>query len=115
MSRSKQIRLTIPVSPEVHEVFTRMAKASNVSLGRAMGEWLQDTLEGAQFVALKMEDARSSPRTVLRELQAMSSGIREDVDGLLERFRAATAAAVPPSSNTGGKSGNRNAGRGGKS
>lgn len=115
MAQAKQIRLTIPVSPEVHEVFTRMAKASNISLGRAMGEWLQDTLEGAQFVALKMEDARNSPRTVLRELQAMSSGIREDVDGLLESFRASTSAVVPPPSNTGGNEKKREAARGGKS
>jgi hypothetical protein len=112
---SDRIRLTITVTPEVHEVFTRMAEASGMSLGRTMGEWLSDTVEGAQFVAQKMEDAKRQPRLVMRELQGMLQGTREELDALAVQMRkgglagdgraaAATGrAASPPSSNTGGK------------
>ncbi len=112
-----RIRLTITVTPEVHAVFSRMAEASGLSLGKCMGEWLGDTLEGAQFVAQKMEDARKAPRVVMREMQAFSRGLVDQVDGLAGEMRQARpgpdaqrpsqggrAASVPPSSNTGGKS-----------
>lgn len=111
-----RIRLTITVTPEVHEVFQRMSEASGMSLGRVMGEWLGDTMEGAQFVALKMEQARKAPRVLMREMQAFSRGIVAEVDEMADGMRAATrqtpaqrgaagasAAVSPPSSNTGGK------------
>lgn len=74
---SERIRLTISVTPEVHAIFSRMADAAGISLGRCMGDWLADTAEGAQFVAAKMEAARSAPKTVLRELHAMSAGLHD--------------------------------------
>lgn len=113
---SDRIRLTITVTPEVHEVFTRMAEASGMSLGRTMGEWLSDTVEGAQFVAQKMEDAKRQPAIVMRELQGMLTGTRAELDALAVQMRrerggltgtraagAARPAPSPPSSNTGGK------------
>lgn len=111
---TERIRLTITVTPEVHEVFSRMAGASGLSLGRTMGDWLTDTLEGAQFVAQKMEDAKAQPRMVIREMQAMLQGTREELDAVVEGMRSGPAgaariaggtgrAASPPSSNTGGK------------
>lgn len=96
-----RIRLTISVSPEVHEVFSRMAEAGGMSLGRCMGDWLADTLDGAQFVAQKMEEARKAPRVVMREMQSMARGLMDEVDGAAQAQRAAPSS--PPSSNTGGK------------
>lgn len=110
---SERIRLTISVTPEVHEVFTRMAESAGLSLGRCMGDWLEDTMEGAQFVAAKMAEARQAPKTVMREMQAAASGLLAEVRSTTESMRAAgwrpgsgSAAAppIPPSSNTGGKS-----------
>lgn len=71
---SDRIRLTISVEPEVHAIFSKMAEASGMSLGKCMGDWLADTAEGAQFVAMKMEEARKAPKTVMREFQAMARG-----------------------------------------
>lgn len=51
---TKEVRLTIPVSVEVHEAFTRIAKATKMPVGRAMGEWLGDTIEAAQLMAEKL-------------------------------------------------------------
>lgn len=112
-----RIRLTITVTPEVHEVFSRMSEASGLSLGRCMGDWLADTAEGAQFVLAKMEQARSAPKMALRELHAMTHGLQGEIQGVLDGLRrppasggtplAGGAARVrlpsPPSSNTGGK------------
>lgn len=111
----ERIRLTITVTPEVHEVFSRMAETAGMSLGRCMGDWLADTLDGAQFVALKMEQARQSPKLAMRELQATARGHLEDVIAHADKLRAsgwgagsgggaAVAPPIPPSSNTGGKS-----------
>ena len=46
------IRVTVPVRPEVLEAFKRLAAAGNTSTGKAMGEWLADTLEGVEFMAM---------------------------------------------------------------
>lgn len=124
---SERIRLTISVTPEVHAIFSRMAEAGGVSLGKCMGDWLGDTAEGAQFVTMKMEEARKAPKTVMRELQAMASGLHEAIserigrpDGAAggsaarsdertadvaeELIQRARRKKAPPSSNTGGKS-----------
>lgn len=111
----ERIRLTISVTPEVHEVFSRMAEAGGMSLGKCMGEWLTDTIEGAQFVAQKMQEARKAPKVVMREMQAFARGFVSEVDTVAAGLRSgqprtggSKAAAgqsrpSPPSSNTGGK------------
>ena len=105
----ERIRLTISVTPEVHEIFTRMAEASGQSLGRCMGDWLEDTADGAQFVAKKMVEARAAPKTVMREMHSFAQGLLSEVTEAQERMRAGAGAAAlpgrftPPSSNTGGK------------
>jgi len=112
---SDRIRLTITVSREAHEVFTRMSEAAGQSLGRVMGDWLDDTIEGAQFVSLKMQEARKAPKVVMREMHAMAQGLVAELDADARAMRTRTAReaakprpgrpgpASPPSSNTGGK------------
>jgi hypothetical protein len=114
----KEIRLTIPVSAEVHEVFTRIGKSGNTPTGRAMAEWLGDTLDAAKFMAQKMEQARAAPALVARELHSYALGLTDMTTGLMEEMRkgsgGASASAAPapfgiekapttPSSNTGGE------------
>lgn len=82
------IRLTIPVSAEVHATFTRLAKASGKSVGRSMGEWLGDTLEASEFLAVTMERARQSPRLVIRELQAYTLGLNDELMDVMATVRA---------------------------
>ena len=127
----KPIRLTITVEPHVHQVFQRLAKASGMSLGKAMGEWLGDTIEAVEFTASKVEEARSAPAAVMREMHAYALGMAEETGKLMDDLRQkgrdqraaksvqamADAARsvgdaqrplrpgsiIPPSSNTGGK------------
>lgn len=120
--KPETVRLTIPVSREVHEVFSRYAKAGNISIGRAMGGWLQDTLQSVQFVASAMEKVRESPHLAALEIDAYARGLADETGQLMKKMKAAGAAAegarsrevaaaadsasdasTPPVSNTGGK------------
>ena len=82
-----EIRLTIPVTPEVHEAFTRISKAAKMPVGRAMGEWLADTLDAAQFMAETLEKARRAPKLVAQELHAYALGIGDESAELLRKLR----------------------------
>lgn len=110
-----KIRLTITVTPEVHDVYKRLADSTGTSLGKTMGEWLESTIEGAEFMAGKMEQARAAPGMVMREIHAYAMGVADETGTIVERMkergradraslrRTVGAAPVPPSSNTGGK------------
>lgn len=122
----ERIRMTISVPVEVHATFQRLAKALGTSISWAMGEWLGDTLEAAELTTSMVERARAAPKQVIRELNAMALGFKDEtgaalrgmrsapvntaVRGLLqgggraaEPLPAARKQASPPSSNTGGK------------
>jgi hypothetical protein len=105
----QSIRLTIPVTPEVHEAFTRISKASGMPVGRAMGEWLGDTLDAAQFLADTLEKARSAPRLVAQQLHAYAQGMADETGTILAQHAqraggdGVVLAPIPPLCNTGGK------------
>jgi hypothetical protein len=121
----KQVRLTISVTPEVHAAFTRLADASSMSLSRAMGEWLGDTIDAVEFTASKVQEARQAPGLVMREMHAYALGLADETGALLGRLgkggaaagkrSAAAAPHSPPSSNTGGKGPQKRGGKGGSS
>ena len=84
---SDRIRLTISVTPEVYEVFTRFAEASGHSLGRCMGDWLADTSEAAEMMSALVSEAREKPRQVARQLQGMATGLVHATEDLLTVMR----------------------------
>ena len=98
-----KVRVTVPVTPEVQEAFKRLADASGLSVGKAMGEWLQDTLEAVESMADLMEKARSQPKLVARQLQGYALGITDLTNELMEDLRKRPMTVTPPVSNTGGK------------
>lgn len=115
---TKNIRLTITVTPEVHATFTKFAKAAGMPVGRAMGEWLGDTAEAAEFTAQKLAEAREAPALVVRQMHAYALGLADETQTMIEKVRlmgevgrklgpGGTAAGPlspnPPPSNTGGK------------
>lgn len=119
------VRVSVTVTPEVYETYKRLAKASSMSLSKAMGEWLGDTLEAAEFMATKMEQARAAPAIVMREMHAYALGLADETGDMIDRIRKKGAAdraeprrrsratldeatrgprsPSPPSGNTGGK------------
>lgn len=114
------VRVTVAVTPEVHEAFKRLSKAASMSVSRAMGEWLGDTVEAAEFMATKMEQARAAPKVVMREMHAYALGLADETGDLMRALSARKGGVAggggtptparppsrppsPPPSNTGGK------------
>lgn len=91
------VRVTVPVRADVLEAFQRLAKAGSTSTGRAMGDWLADTVEAVEFMAEKMEEARSAPKRVIRELHGYALGLADETGALIEEIRqkGRTARAQP--------------------
>lgn len=118
---AKPPRVSVPVTDEVLQVFQRLAKAGNVSTGRAIAEWLSDTVEAAEFMAATMERARAAPKVVMREMHAYALGLADETGDLIrqiskkgeaDRQRSRASGALPsdaadeqfpPLCNTGGK------------
>ena len=126
----KTIRVTVPVTPEVLETFKRLAAVSRVSTGRAMGDWLADTIEGATLMASTMERAKAAPKVVTAEIHSMMLAMTEETRMLRDKFAEMgrsdgdrgglarhedpAARPIPPSSNTGGKGTSKRQAMGGK-
>ena len=84
---TEPVRLTITVTPEVHAAFRRLDDASGMSMGKAMGEWLGDTLEAVEFMAEKMEQARAAPRLVMQEMHAYALGLADETKQVLDKVK----------------------------
>ena len=116
---TKPPRVSVPLDAETLAVFQRLGKAGNMSTGGAIAEWLQETVEAAEFMASKMEQARAAPKVVMREMHAYALAMADETGQLMRDLaakgaadraeRRATAPArpaagtIPPSCNTGGK------------
>ena len=118
---TKPPRVSVPISADVLVIFERLAKAGNMSTGKAIAEWLSDTVEAAELMASTMERARAAPKVVTAELHAMMLGMADQTKELQDKFRkfkgsiadgppggwrsdaGGPAAVSPPSCNTGGK------------
>lgn len=121
---TKLPRVSVPLDAETLAVFQRLANAANMGVGAAIAEWLNDTIEAAEFMASKMEQARAAPKVVMREMHAYALGLADETGALMRQLAekgkedraaaaggglrqrgaaAAVAGAYPPSCNTGGK------------
>lgn len=118
---TKPPRVSVPVTEEVLQVFQRLAAASGTSTGKAMAEWLTDTVEAAEYMAQTLERARAAPKVVMREMHAYALGLADETGELMRQIakkseadRAGGRASgaphagtvglpIPPSCNTGGK------------
>ena len=94
---SSLVRVTVPVSPEVLGIFQRLAKAGSMSTGRAMGEWLTDTVEAAELMASTMERARAAPKIVTAEIHAMLLGMTDQTKELMDKFAKLKGASLAES------------------
>lgn len=83
----KAIRVTVPVTPEVQAAFQRLAVASGMSTGKAMGEWLADTMEGALTMADMLEKARRAPKQAVSEMHAYALGLADMTSDLMDNLR----------------------------
>ena len=84
---TKPPRVSVPISAETLVIFERLAKAGNMSTGKAIAEWLSDTVEAAELMASTMERARAAPKIVTAELHAMMLGMAEQTKELADKYR----------------------------
>jgi len=124
--RRSYTRTSIPVDNATLEVFKRLAKAGGTSTGKAMADWLKDTVDAAELMASTMERARAAPKIVTAELHAMMLGMTDLTKEMQDKYASfrgpldgggATSAPArggatlgdgsrnssPPPCNTGGK------------
>lgn len=83
----KPLRVTVPLSPEVHDAFVKVAAAQGVSVGRAMGDWLRDTSDAALQMASMVSDIKTKPFEVALRLSGYASAMSDVSTGLVERIR----------------------------
>lgn len=83
---TRPARVSVPIDAETLAVFERLAKVSSQSTGKAIAEWLADTVEGAELMASTMERARAAPKLVTAELHAMALGLSENTKELMDKF-----------------------------
>lgn len=122
---TQKIRVTVPVSPEVLERFKRLSRVAGQSVGRAMGEWLEETQSGLDPMIDILEHHKKAPLKAIQSLQNYSATLNDMTGDLFQKVKVmdqgaeqlASASAearrtvqkiskgglTPPSSNTGGK------------
>ena len=120
LPKPETFRVSVPVTEDVHAAFQRLANASGMSTGRAMGEFLSDMIDSIHYLAETMERARQAPKTVARELHAYALGLTDETgefmrrmstkgvndrvaSGMRKRPQSGPIVPTPPPSNTGGK------------
>ena len=117
--KPETVRVTVPVTLEVQQAFQKLAAASGMSTGKAMAQFLEDMIESIDYLATKMEQARSAPKIVARELHAYALGLADETGefmskitakgvsdraaaGMRQRPDSGAVTQSPPSCNTGG-------------
>lgn len=103
----KPVRVTVPVPPDVLEAFRRLADVQGVSVGRAMGEWLTDTLDGVNALTDIVAKAKKTPHLAARQLHAYAVGMVDHTADLLEHIRAGSASGSVAQTKTAGERGPR--------
>lgn len=115
---SERVRTTISVDADVLATFKKLADLGEISVSRFIGDWLADTADGAQHVAIELLRAKEASKGLLRGIH-MQLGVG-DVRAMVSAPEDATRSTEPreggaarpegsghgaPSSNTGLKVG----------
>lgn len=109
--KNEKTRVMVPVTPEVKAVFERLAAAQGCTTGRAISDWLTDTLEGAAAIADLVEKARKEPIAAMRQMHSYALGLGDMTTEILEGLRKATtkgpakARQQPPAGGSAGAAG----------
>jgi hypothetical protein len=88
LKKSETVRVTVPVSPQVQQAFQKLAAASGMSTGKAMGTFLDDMIDSIDYLATKMEQARAAPKIVARELHAYAQGLADETGDFMRQITA---------------------------
>ncbi len=82
----KTVRVSVPVTPEVLEKFKRFSDASGLSLGKSIGEWLKDTVNGLEAMTEILETHKRAPGEAIAHFQGLASSLQavaaEAIEGM---------------------------------
>ena len=84
----KLIRVTVPVSPEVLELFRRFSRLSGQSVGRSMGTWLEETKDGIAPMMDILEHHKKAPMKAIQTLQNYAGTLTDLTDDLFTKVNA---------------------------
>lgn len=84
-------RVTVPVSPDVLAAFQLLASVTGVSTGKAMGDWLADTLDAVSMMTGLLQKAKQAPRLAALEIQAYGRGITGLAEDIIEDIRSSSS------------------------
>src|SRR5450830_1763779 len=84
---SKPIRVTVPVTPEVLALFQRLSLAAGQSVGRAMGQWLEETRDGVEPMIDILEHHKKAPKKAIQSLQMYVGTLNELTGDLFDKVK----------------------------
>ncbi len=83
---TKTVRVSVPVTPEVLEKFKRFSEASGLSLGKSIGDWLRDTVDGLDAMTHILETHKRVPAEAIAHFQGLASTLQivaaEAIEGM---------------------------------
>lgn len=109
--KTEKTRVMVPITPEVKAVFERLAASQGCTVGRAISDWLSDTIDGAAAIADLVEKARKEPVAAMRQMHSYALGLGDMTTEILEGLRKATtkgpakARQQPPAGGSAGAAG----------
>jgi hypothetical protein len=83
----KTTRVSVPVTPEVLEKFQRFSELSGLSMGKAMGEWLKDTLPGLEAMTDILEAHKRTPSQAMQSLSMMATALQVQTGDVMAKMR----------------------------
>ena len=64
-----------------------------MSIGRSMGDWLEDTVDAAEYTSQLVQRARAAPGQVSREVHALALGLADETGMVMKRIQEQGRAA----------------------
>ncbi len=85
--RPKPARVSVPLSREALEAFEALAKVQNLSTGKAIAEWLEETIDAVLYLSTLLEEARAAPKLVAQKMHAFALGLADESGALVEQIK----------------------------
>jgi len=90
-AKTERVRLTVSVPVNALAVYRRMADVSGVSVGRSIGDWLSDTVHGAEAMVELIEMAKAQPLKAAAQVHAAAVRANELTTDLMQKLSIAEA------------------------
>ena len=69
---TKNLRVSVPIAPDVLAKFQRFSEASGLSLSKSIGDWLKDTASGLDAMTDILESHKRSPAQAMEKLTLLA-------------------------------------------